>query len=254
MSQPSSSSFFVTSSNPTSTTLISNLNLIPVYRPSVTPILWHRAPLHLAAFNVRTLLQVDQQSCLACPLETLHVGICWVSETRIQDPTLLTYLRSPRSFAGSEFTLRVSSDPASNSRGYAGVALSTRAGKELVKWILINTRPCAAHLGSSIRVNKQRNAKWYLFIVSAYAPTACSNDETEDFFYRDFSNLLQSTEQCDVFVLAGGMSAQVGRITSSEKHLGGPFGIQTNQMDNGDRVLQLCAHHKLCLISTNIKR
>ena len=49
------------------------------------------------------------------------------------------------------------------------------------------------------------------------------------------------------------MNAQVGRIASSEKRLGGPFGMQTNRTDNGDRLLQLCADHKLYLISTNFK-
>ena len=49
------------------------------------------------------------------------------------------------------------------------------------------------------------------------------------------------------------MNAQVGRIASSRKSLGGPFGIQTNRTDNDDRLLQLCAGHKLYLISTNFK-
>ena len=135
MSQPSSSSSSLTSSNPTFTTLISKINPIPVFGPDITPILRPRTPFHLAAFNVRTLLQVGQQSCLARTLETLHVDICCVSGTRIQDPTSLIHLRSPRSPAGSEFILRVSGDPASSSRGYAGVgiALSTRAEKALLE-------------------------------------------------------------------------------------------------------------------------
>ena len=89
--------------------------------------------------------------------------------------------------------------------------------------------------------------------MSAYAPTDCSSHETKDSFYRELSNLLRSAKQRDVVVLAGDMNAQVGRIASSEKRLGGPFGIQTNRTDNGDRLLQLCADHKLYLISTNFK-
>ena len=205
---------------------------------------------HLAAFKV----QIGQQSCLICTLEALHVDICCVSETRIQDPTSLLHLRSPRSRASCEFTWGVSGDPALSSRSYAGVgiALSTRAEKAPLEWIPINSHLCAVRLDSSIRVNKQRNAKRHLFVVSAYAPTDCSNDETKDSLYRELSNLLRSAKQRDV-VLAGDMNAQVGRIASSEKHLGGPFGIQTNRTDNDDRLLQLCADHKLYLISTNFK-
>ena len=39
--------------------------------------------------------------------------------------------------------------------------------------------------------------------------------------------------------LAGDMNAQVRRITSTEKRLGGPFATQANQTDNGDRLLQV---------------
>ena len=60
MSQPSSSSSSLTSSNPTPATLISKLTPLPVYRPDITPILRPRTPFHLAAFNVRTLLQIGQ--------------------------------------------------------------------------------------------------------------------------------------------------------------------------------------------------
>ena len=72
-------------------------------------------------------------------------------------------------------------------------------------------------------------------------------------FYRELSNLLRSAKQRDVVVLAGDMNAQVGRIASSEKHLGGSFGIQMNRTDNDDRLLQLCADHKLYLISINFE-
>ena len=255
MSQPSSSSSYLTSSNRTPTTLISKLNPVPVYKPDTTPILRPKAPFHLAVFIVRTLLQIDQQSCLARTLETLHVDVCCISETRIQNPTPLIHLRSPRSPAGSELTLRVSSEPASSPRGYAGVgiAFSTRAEKALPEWIPINSRLCAIGLHSSIAANKQRNAKRHLFIVSAYAPTDCSNDETKDSFYRELSNPLRSAKQRDLVVLAGDINAQVGRIASSGKRLGSSFGIQTNRTDNGDRLLQLCTDHKLYLISTNFK-
>ena len=115
----------------------------------------------LSAFNVLTLQQIVQRSCLARLLETLHVDICYVSETRIQDPALLMHLRPPRCSADSGFTLRVSGDSVSGSRGYAGVwvALSTRVEKVLLEWIPKNSRLCNVRLDTSVRVNKQRNAK-----------------------------------------------------------------------------------------------
>ena len=133
------------------------------------------------------------------------------------------------------------------------IALSTRAEKALLKWIPINILLCAVRLDGSIRVHKQRNAKRHLFVVSAYAPTDCSNDETKDSFYKGLSNVLRSSKQRDAVVLVGDMNTQVGRITSLEKCLDGPFGIQTNRTDNSDQLLQLCADHKLYLITINLK-
>ena len=110
----------------------------------------------------------------------------------------------------------------------------------LLEWIPINSHLCVVRLDGFIKVNKQRNAKRHLFVVSAYAPTYFSNDETKD---RKLSNLLGSAKR-DV-VLAGDINAQVGWITSSEKRPGGSFGTQTNRTDNGDQLLQLCADRKL---------
>ena len=125
----------------------------------------------------------------------------------------MIHLRSPHSPAGSEFTLRVSGDSASSSRSYAGVEI---AEKMLLEWIPINSRLCAVHLDSSIRVNKQRNAKRHLFVVSGYALTDCSDDESKDPFYRELYNLLRSAKQRSVVVLAGDMNGQVERIAYSE--------------------------------------
>ena len=89
--------------------------------------------------------------------------------------------------------------------------------------------------------------------MAAHAPKNWSNDKTKDSFYTELSNLLRSAEQHDVVVFSGEVNAQVGRIASSEKHLSGVFGIQTNRTDNGDRLLQLCDDQKLYHISIHFK-
>ena len=217
-------------------------------------ILKPRSPIHVAAFNVRTLLQIGQQASLAQTLDSLCIDVCCVSETRIQDPSSVMHLKPPgKNPVCSTYTLRVSGDPTASARGLAGVgiALSSRAESSLLDWIPVNSRLCAVRLNGSVRVNKQRNRWRCLFIVSVYAPTDCSADDLKDAFYRDLHNLLQKARQSDVVVICGDFNAQVGRLGPSEKHLGGPYGIHSARTDNGDRLLQLCADRRLYLASTN---
>ncbi|CAH8658448.1 unnamed protein product [Schistosoma rodhaini] len=225
-------------------------------RNAVPGLLKPRSKLHVGAFNVRTLCQIGQQASLAKTLESRTIDVCCVSETRIQDPSVVIHLTSPRQNGQpTKYTLRVSGDPLASSRGLAGVgiALSTRAEQALLEWIPVNSRLCAVRLNGSIRTRKDRDTRRCLFVVSAYAPTDCSHDEVKDDFYRKLSELLQKAKRSDIVVVAGDFNAQVGSLNQTERHLGGCFSIPAQRTDNGDRLLQLCSDNRLFLASTNFK-
>ncbi|KER32650.1 hypothetical protein T265_12768, partial [Opisthorchis viverrini] len=57
----------------------------------------------------------------------------------------------------------------------------------------------------------------------------------------------------DTVVVDGGMNAQVGRLSAAETRLGGRLGLDTRRTDNGDRLLQMYANHRLSLCSTNFR-
>ncbi|KER31489.1 hypothetical protein T265_02262 [Opisthorchis viverrini] len=216
--------------------------------------LYPRDPFYIGAFNFRTLCQIGKQAVLAETLYSLEIDVCCVSETRIQDPSVVLHLRTPRmNSALSHFSLRVSGDPEAMTRGIygVGVALSPRAERALLDWIPVNSRLCAVRLSSSIKINASRHKKRCLFVVSAYAPTDCSSDAEKDTFYRELSGLIRQAKSTDTVILAGDMDAQVGRLNSLESHLGGRFGVNARRTDNADRLLQLCADHELFLASTN---
>ncbi|VDP01928.1 unnamed protein product, partial [Schistosoma mattheei] len=108
-----------------------------------------RSKLHIGAFNVRTLCQIGQQASLARTLESHTIDVCCVSETRIQDPSVVIHLTSPRQDEEpARYTLRVSGDAMASSRELAGVgiALSMRAEQALLEWIHVNSRLCAVRL------------------------------------------------------------------------------------------------------------
>ncbi|VDP40026.1 unnamed protein product [Schistosoma curassoni] len=154
---------------------------------TVPGLLKPRSKLHIGAFNVRTLCQIGQQASLARTLESRTIDVCCVSETRIQDPSVVIHLTSPRQHGEpTRYTLRVSGDLPASSRGLAGVgiALSMRAEQALLEWIPVNSRLCPVRLNGSVRTRKDRDTRRCLFVVSAYALTDCSSDEVKDEFYR----------------------------------------------------------------------
>ena len=78
-----------------------------------------RSPLQIAAFNVRTLMQIGQQACLARTLDSLGIDVCCVSETRIQDPTNVIQLTAPD--LSRKYFLRTSGDDEARAAGHNGV-------------------------------------------------------------------------------------------------------------------------------------
>ncbi|VDP75886.1 unnamed protein product, partial [Schistosoma curassoni] len=105
---------------------------------TVPGLLKPRFKLHIGAFNLRTLCQIGQQASLAKTLESLTIDVCCVYETRIQDPSVVIHLTSPRQNGEpTRYTLRVSGDSTASSRGLAGlgIALSRKAEQPKLEWI-----------------------------------------------------------------------------------------------------------------------
>ncbi|KER21310.1 hypothetical protein T265_10339 [Opisthorchis viverrini] len=125
-----------------------------------------RDPFYVGAFNVRTLCQIGKQAMVAETLYSLKIDVCCVSETRIQDPSVVMHLKTPRmNSALSHFSLRVSGDPEAMTGGIYGVrvALSPRAERALLDWI---PRLCDVRLFSSINLNASRDKKRCLFVYN----------------------------------------------------------------------------------------
>ena len=212
-----------------------------------------RCSVHLATFNVRTLQQAGQQAALALTLDSLCIDVCCVSETRIQDANTIIELTAPS--LSTRFFLRTSGDSEAVAAGCAGVGivLSHRAERSLLDWIPVDSRLCAVRLATSVKLSREREVTRCLFVVSAYAPTNCSSDAVKDSFYDALGALLQRAKSSDIVVIAGDMNAQVGRLSAAEARLGGCLGLDSIRTDNGERLLQLCANHKLFLSSTNFR-
>ncbi|VDP70224.1 unnamed protein product [Schistosoma curassoni] len=121
-----------------------------------------RAPFKLAAFNVRTLMQVGQQMGLAVSLQSLNINVCCLSDTRVQDSGEVLQICSPSVASKSLFYVRLPRYLVTSSSGLAGVgvALSARAEAVLIDWILLRTLLATTKCGEEHTRSQRRKKRW----------------------------------------------------------------------------------------------
>ncbi|TNN18187.1 Craniofacial development protein, partial [Schistosoma japonicum] len=229
----------------------------------------------------------------AMTLESRSIDICCISETCIQDPSTVIRLTSPcENKESARFTLRVSVDLTSTTRGLAGVgiALILKAEQALLDWIPTDRQKssCDNYRGISLTniVSK------ILALIILRRLTKAHEEQTREnqggfrpgrdcidqiFTFRQvlehshtfrrptiavlldlkfnskLTDLLQKARRSDIVIMAGDLNAQVGRLSENERHLGGCYGVTAQRTDNGDRLLQLCSDNGLFLANTNFR-
>ncbi|XP_063590370.1 uncharacterized protein LOC134767242 [Penaeus indicus] len=86
-------------------------------------------------------------------------------------------------------------------------------------------------------------------ILSVYAPTLCSTVEAKDQFYKELEAKIRQISAKEHLFLHGDFNARVGADLDSWPRCIGHFGIG-NINENGQRLLELCSFHDLCLTNT----
>ncbi|VDP95307.1 unnamed protein product [Trichobilharzia regenti] len=99
--------------------------------PSATPNINFLKPCatsKLVTYNVRTLMQIEQQLGSVRALESLAIVLYCISETHTQNPSEVLRLSPPSEGSNSMYHLRLSGDPVVSGSGVAGVgdALNVR--------------------------------------------------------------------------------------------------------------------------------
>lgn len=92
----------------------------------------------------------------------------------------------------------------------------------------------------------------FVTVVSAYAPTLKSSEESKDTFYQQLSEAIQKVPTGDRLILLGDFNARVGRDRSCWPDCLGEFGVG-NQNENGQRLLEFCSRNQLCVTNTYFK-
>eukprot|EP00745_Piridium_sociabile_P043277 TRINITY_DN8831_c0_g1_i1.p1 TRINITY_DN8831_c0_g1~~TRINITY_DN8831_c0_g1_i1.p1 ORF type:complete len:1016 (+),score=240.62 TRINITY_DN8831_c0_g1_i1:1061-4108(+) len=89
-------------------------------------------------------------------------------------------------------------------------------------------------------------------LFSIYAPTLTSSADVKDKFYDDLSTATRSIPANEPLFILGDFNARVGADHNSWPTCLGQFG--TGRMnENGQRLLELCCHHGLCVSNTFFK-
>ena len=86
-------------------------------------------------------------------------------------------------------------------------------------------------------------------ILSVYAPTLCSTAEAKDQFYEELEAKIQRVPSKEHLFLLGDFNARVGADHDPWPRCIGHFGIGKLN-ENGQRLLELCSYHDLCLTNT----
>ena len=92
----------------------------------------------------------------------------------------------------------------------------------------------------------------YATLVSCYAPTLLAEPEIKDHFYSQLDDLMNKIPPTDTVYLLGDFNARVGADFDLWPKIIGHHGIgRTN--DNGQRLLDFCSYHHLCVTNTLFK-
>ena len=89
-------------------------------------------------------------------------------------------------------------------------------------------------------------------ILSLYAPTLCSEAETKDHFYESLDSVVSNIPKHESLYLLGDFNARVGADHKAWSTTIGTHGIG-KMNDNGQRLLELCSAHNLCITNTFFK-
>ena len=92
----------------------------------------------------------------------------------------------------------------------------------------------------------------YATLISAYAPTFTSDDQSKEEFYYTLSNTISRVPNTDELLLLGDFNARVGTNADFWQGVIGPHSVG-NMNDNGLRLLSLCTEYNLSITNTFFK-
>ncbi|XP_046962200.1 uncharacterized protein LOC124531734 [Vanessa cardui] len=166
-------------------------------------------------------------------LKRLNIDIVALQETRTEDEG---------SLRGANYTFYWKGKSSSETREH-GVGFAVRNQ-------LINAIETPVGVSERIMFLRLNTKSGFVTLISAYAPTLNSKPETKDQFYDQLEETVRRVNPTDRLHILGDFNARVGQDTWPECL--GAHGIGKLN-DNGQRLLEFCSKHQLCVTNTFFK-
>ena len=203
-----------------------------------------KAPaLRIASWNVRTMCRglsnnlsdvedYRKTAIIDRELKRLNISIAALQETRLADSGCIAETNYTFFWKG-----RAPKEPHQHGVGFAI--------KNTLLASIESPSDGTEHL-LSIRMNTSTGAVNFL---NVYAPTLAASAGAKDEFYDQLDDMIKKVPNGEPLFLLGDFNARVGAYHDSWPVCIGQFGVG-KMNENGQRLLELCTHHNLCITNT----
>ncbi|CAH2043894.1 unnamed protein product, partial [Iphiclides podalirius] len=168
-------------------------------------------------------------------LKRLNVDIAALQETRIEDEG---------SIREAHYTFFWKGKSSTENREH-GVGFAIRNH-------LLNATETPIGVSERIMILRLNTKCGFVTLVSAYAPTLNSTPESKDQFYDWLEETIRGVHSTDRLYILGDFNARVGQDTTAWPECLGAHGVG-KQNENGQRLLEFCSRHQLCVTNTFFK-
>ena len=168
-------------------------------------------------------------------LKRLHVDIATLQETRLPDSGSLKEKDYTFFWQGKN-----SNEPRQHGVGFA------------VRNSLLNTIEPGSNGFERLLTLRLNTTAGPVTLISVYAPTLSATPDDKDEFYDRLAATISSIPSKEEVVLLGDFNARVGCDHDSWPSCLGQFGVG-KMNDNGQRLLELCTYHNLCIANSFFK-
>ena len=185
--------------------------------------------------NLQDLNDIPKTNIIDRELKRLNIDIAALQETRLADFGSVTKRNYTFFWQGLK----------GDQRRLHGVGFAVK--NNLIP--MIETPKEGTERILSLRI---KTSAGYATFISCYAPTLVADTEIKDQFYHQLDDKVNEIPSSDTLFLLGDFNARVGAEVTLWPLVLGKHGIG-NTNDNGQRLLQFCSYHHLCITNTLFK-
>ena len=197
--------------------------------------------LNVASWNVRTLLDTKRAAArptaiVSQELSRYNIDIAAISETRILGENIIKEV-------GGGYTFFLKGKPEGD-KCYHGVGFAVRSN-------LVPHLQGKYPVGINERLMTMSLALegFTLNLISAYAPTLASSDESKESFYGALNDTIKAVPLTHKLLVMGDFNARVGTDYTSWNNVLGKNGVG-RENSNGTMLLSMCSQNELIITNT----